>query len=150
MLRITRQADYGFVLLSTLARCPGRKAWTAGDLASSSHIPLSMVSKILKRLTHEGILASQRGARGGYRLARDPGDITVRAVIDVLEGPIAITECVDPNGNCDLQCWCPVHPSWQQINAAILGALEGITLADMTRPEPTLPVKAAEALGRLS
>ncbi len=146
MIRITRQTDYGIVLLSTLARAP--RTWSAAELAEATHVTSPMVSKILKLLARAGILTSQRGAKGGYRLARGPEKITVVEMITALEGPIAITECVDPAGNCEQQCWCHVHPSWQRINDALRSTLERITLAQMAQPLVCLPQKAAAALGR--
>ena len=137
MLRITRQADYGILLLATLAQCPGRLAWTAGDLAEHSHVPLAMVSKILKVLTRGGLLQSQRGPKGGYRLAHPPAQLTLARMVEVLDGPVALTECTGANGSCDQQSRCHIHPTWQQINQTISDALEGITLAEMIRPEQT-------------
>ena len=78
---------------------------------------------------------SQRGVKGGYRLARDADSITVAEIIEAIEGPIAITECVEAApGDCDKESWCPVRSNWQLINDAVQGALEGITLARMARP----------------
>jgi Rrf2 family protein len=88
-------------------------------------------------LSRHGLLASQRGIKGGYGLARAAQDITVAEIIRALEGPIAVTECSDSlHGDCDLQVGCPVRTNWHLINRAIHDALEKITLAEMTQPLP--------------
>ena len=134
MLRVTKIADYGIVMLTHLANHPGGP-FNARDLAKTVQLPLPIVSKVLKLLAREGLLASQRGTKGGYGLARSPADITVAQIIRALEGPIAVTECTDSiNGECDLELQCPVRANWHRINQAIQQALENITLAEMAQP----------------
>jgi len=88
-------------------------------------------------LARHGLLASQRGMKGGYGLAKPPEEITVAEIIRALEGPIAVTECTDSiHGDCGLQMGCPVRTNWHLINRAIHDALEKITLAEMTQPLP--------------
>ena len=93
MIRITKQTDYGIVLLTHLAANPERQ-YTAPELAAEARLPLPMVSKILKLLARDGLLASHRGVKGGYSLARPAEEISMAEIIAALEGPIAITECV--------------------------------------------------------
>jgi FeS assembly SUF system regulator len=134
MIRITKTTDYGIVLLTHMAERPQRR-FNAPELAHDVQLPLPMVSKILKSLAREGLLASHRGASGGYALARPPEDIPVSEVIAALEGPIAITECIDDSpGECVQEAVCPLRSNWQLINAAIRQALDGIRLSQMARP----------------
>jgi FeS assembly SUF system regulator len=134
MLRVTKLADYGIVILTRLAR-QGDKTCNARDLAGEVRLPLPVVSKILKLLAKHGLLASHRGIKGGYGLARKPEEISLAEVIRALEGPIAVTECTDKiHGDCGLEAGCPVRSNWHRINLAIYQALETITLAEMTRP----------------
>ena len=106
MLRLTKQADYGIVLMAEMATTPERR-YAAPELASETGIPQPMVSKILKRLAREGLLASRRGVKGGYSLALAPHEISVAAMLTALEGPIAITECVDDApGACSQEDGC--------------------------------------------
>ena len=137
MLRITKQTDYGIVLLTRMAAEPERQL-NAPELAAEAQLPLPTVSKILKLLARDGLLASHRGVKGGYSLALAPEHITVAAIIGSLEGPIAITECIDVSSDCSHEQLCPVRSNWHRINAAVRGALEGITLAEMTHPLPTV------------
>jgi FeS assembly SUF system regulator len=136
MIRITKTTDYGIVLLTHMADDPERR-FNAPDLAQEAQLPLPMVSKILKLLAREDLLDSHRGVNGGYALARMPRDITVSEIIAALEGPIAITECIDDSpGECVQEDVCPLRSNWQLINSAIRGALDGLRLADMARPLP--------------
>jgi FeS assembly SUF system regulator len=136
MIRMSKQTDYGIVLLTEFATDPAGLTLSARELSARSGLPLPMVSKILKVLTRSALLASQRGARGGYRLARRPDRITVADVIGALDGPFAITECVDAPGDCRQESTCPVRSNWRLINRTVHKALDNITLWDMTRPLP--------------
>ena len=134
MLRVTKLADYGIVMMSYFAS-RGGTTHNARDIAGEVRLPLPVVSKVLKQLTRKGLLLSHRGIRGGYGLARHPQEITVAEIIRALEGPIAVTECTDKlRGDCDLETKCPVRTNWFVINRAIHGALEKITLAEMSQP----------------
>lgn len=133
MLRITRQTDYGIILMTRLADDPVGVR-TAADLAESTRLPLPMVSKVLKGLARSGLLVSHRGANGGFSLARAPEAINVAELIAALEGPIALTDCIAHGpAECGQSGRCPTQGHWQLINAAIHRALEGMTLAQMHR-----------------
>ena len=134
MLRMTKQADYGIVLLSHMAIEPGRR-YAAPELASDLGLPLPTVSKILKLLGRSGILSSHRGVKGGYALAEEPRELSVARMISVLDGPIAITECADDApGTCSQEASCQIRGNWQKINAAVRDALEQISLAELASP----------------
>lgn len=136
MIRITKLTDYGIVLMSTLSAAEDAR-FAAPELAAQTQLPLPVVSKILKQLTRSGLLVSQRGANGGYSLARSAQEVSVAEIITALEGPIAMTECIeDAPGVCDMEGSCPVSSNWSRINRAIRDALDGITLAEMSHPEP--------------
>jgi FeS assembly SUF system regulator len=130
---MTKMTDYGILLLTHVASQPDRPAFTARELAQETHLPLPSVGKLLKQLSHGGLLASQRGTHGGYSLARPPREITVASIIATLEGPVSITECGGAI-RCEHESFCSTKPNWQIINDAIRASLEGLTLADMTRP----------------
>ena len=146
MFRMTKMTDYGILLLTQFAAHEDRAAFTARELAHESHLPLPTVGKLLKQLSHGGLLVSQRGIRGGYSLARRPREISVASIIATLEGPVAITEC---NGavRCEHETFCSTRPNWHVINETIRASLEGLTLADMTRPlTPRFGLAAGAAL----
>jgi FeS assembly SUF system regulator len=143
MIRLTRQSDYGIVLMSHLAaRVAGSgspdEQWSAPDLAHALEIPLPMVSKTLKLLARGGLLVSQRGSKGGYTLSRPAAEISVAAIVEALEGPIAITDCTDSTlaaHDCSRESICSVRDHWQVINQAVGRALSAISLADMVAPD---------------
>ena len=125
--------DYGIVLLSHFAKDESRTQ-NARDLAYEARLPLPTVSKILKSLSRGEVLISQRGVKGGYRLARRASEITIAQVIQTLEGPIAMTECSShAPGVCDFEARCPVRSNWRKINEVVRSALINLTLLDMTR-----------------
>ena len=128
MLRITKIADYGFILLVHMANQQADLLHNAKDLSAAIGIPLPTVSKVLKILTQGNILKSHQGSKGGYSLARPANEITAADIVEAVEGPIAITDCSSVEG-CERNC--PVSPSWQKVNVSINGALTALTLADM-------------------
>lgn len=141
MIRITREADYGILLMTCLAQAEGQPR-SAAALAQQRCLPLPMVSKILKTLARAGLLTSQRGALGGYSLARPPAEVSAADIIGVLEGPLAITECSGENHDgCSRLEHCEVSSHWPRINQAIHTALQSISLAEMSRPDPPQPVR---------
>jgi FeS assembly SUF system regulator len=132
MLRITRQTDYGLVLLAQFAGAGAGAVRTARELADASAIPLPTVSKVLKILSRHGLLVSLRGVHGGYSLARTPAEVSVAEVIGALDGPIALTECLTPETDpCSLESCCPTRTHWGRINRAVRDALSGLSLAQM-------------------
>ena len=134
MLRMTKQADYGIVLLSHMAVSPERR-FAAPELASATQLPQPTVSKVLKMLSRGGVLDSHRGVKGGYSLAEAPDQISVAQLIEVLDGPIAFTECIeDAPGECSQEAFCHLRGNWQRINRAVRDALEGISLSELASP----------------
>ena len=144
MVRLGKMTDYGLVLMSVIARCQGLSLHSARDLAKESNLPLSTVRKLLKGLLHSGLLASHRGIRGGYILARDPQEITVMDIIAAFEGPLTLTECSsDTAGLCKLEMNCPISKNQQIINQAVRQALGTISLSDLIHPLQLVAVKDA-------
>lgn len=135
MLKITKQSDYGVLLMAQLADAGTRLA--SRELAERSGLPLPMVSKILKQLAAADLLTSTRGAHGGYALARPPQNITVSELLGALEGPLALTECSVP-GQCTLESGCSTRPMWRTLDRRLRELLEGISLAEMMQPVPDL------------
>ena len=137
MIRMSKNADYGLVLLMQfLRRGDLHVSLSARQLSEETNLPLPMVSKVLKVLTREGILSSQRGATGGYSLSRRASEITVGEVLSAMEGPIAMTECLDDDGGCRQESSCPVRTNWERINHAVKNVLNAVSLQDMVDPLP--------------
>ena len=123
MLRISKLTDYGIVLLARFAAAPRDAQLSAREMAEATELPLPVVSKMLKELASAELLESLRGAKGGYRLARDPAAITVAEVVHALEGPISLMECTAGPGHCASEASCRVKEPWHRINRAVHDAL---------------------------
>jgi FeS assembly SUF system regulator len=133
MIRLSKMADYGIVLLAHLAQS-GATTRTARSLAEESGLPLPTTSKLLKRLSRAGVLTAQRGHRGGYVLSQAPRELTVAAMVRALDGPITMTECSDPHCTCELEPTCRVRAPWEKINLAVTHTLTHLTLQDLAGP----------------
>ena len=133
MFKLGKLTDYGAVVMTALAADPAQ-VHSAHDLADGTGLSAPTVSKLLKMLAKSGLVEALRGARGGYRLARAAEFITVAEIIGAIEGPIALTECVEHRGACSMESNCATSANWHLINTAIQQALSAVTLAQMTRP----------------
>ena len=146
MLRISRLTDYSTVLLAALAEEPQR-VQTAASLAGQTHIAAPTVSKLLKQLQRAGLVISTRGLHGGYQLARPAAQISAAAILDALEGPVALTDCSVGHGNCGIEETCRVGRVWQRLNLAIRRALYDVSLAQLAgldAPPARLPTLERE------
>ncbi|MBS0433151.1 MAG: SUF system Fe-S cluster assembly regulator [Proteobacteria bacterium] len=131
MLRVSRLADYASVVMTCLARQP-REVLSAVQIAEATRLELPTASKLLKQLAHADLVESFRGASGGYRLARSPGEITLADIVEALDGPIGMTECCA--SGCERESHCDASHGWQSIGGAVDAALRAVSLADMLRP----------------
>jgi len=141
MLRIGKLTDYGTLTMTLLARTPERLC-SAPQIARELRLEAPTIKKVLKPLERARLLESQRGAHGGYRLARAPDEISLGAIIAALEGPLALTECSDTDGHCAMQSHCGQKQHWRTISKALSETFERITLADMiaTPAEQAVPI----------
>ena|SRR5580693_7608573 len=144
MVRLSKLADYGLLLMTLIARGETFGQRTARDLAVESHLPLATVSKLLKELLQSGLLVSHRGIKGGYLLAREPQEISLTEIIAAIEGPMALTECsTEVTGLCNIEAGCPIKSNQRIINQAVRGVLERITLSDLVQPLQLTTIKDA-------
>nr|WP_202396887.1 SUF system Fe-S cluster assembly regulator [Pseudoroseomonas coralli] len=133
---MSKLTDYAVVVLARLEAEGGLQ--TAPGLAAATGIAEPTVAKVLKHLGHAGLVEGLRGARGGYRLARPLAAMPLSEVICAIDGPIALTACVDgASGSCETETICPVRGRWDKVNEAIRSALSDITLADLAPPAAT-------------
>lgn len=132
MFRLNRLTDYAVVVMTQLAtRCD--QTLSAQQLSRDTAVPLPTVSKVLNLLAKGGLITSHRGASGGYVLTRPAVDISVAAIIEAIEGPIALTACVDGSADsCGVESLCPMRGTWDRVNHAIQSALDDVTLQEMT------------------
>lgn len=130
MLRVSKLADYGSVIMAYLARNVDKLA-SARDIAENTHLSLPTVSKLLKKLSQANLLISVRGANGGYKLCKDAKEITLADVIYALEDTRGLTECTDTSSACALQNMCSMQKNWKVVSNTIDKALSSVSLADL-------------------
>lgn len=138
-MRLSNLADYAVVMLSAAARHAGARL-TATSLADETGVPLPTAQKLVGRLAIAGLLVSTRGSGGGFRLAREAHAISLADIIEAVEGPIALTACVEHGRHdCALDHHCRVKPHWGVVNDALRGALAGVSLQSLSSPPPFAP-----------
>jgi Rrf2 family protein len=138
MLKLTKKADYGLIALRHLATT--RRGASAKDMAEAYRIPLPLLSKVLQQLVRASLLVSEQGTNGGYRLARDPHDISALEVIRTIDGPIILTQCFTEHAECDQSEHCPVREPLRKVHEGILRLLSSISISDMSQDDMPVPV----------
>ena len=123
-MQITRQADYAVRAVLYLARMEPNKRAATSQVAQEQHIPPSFLAKIISQLSIAGLLHTSRGARGGVTLAREPKDVTLLEVIEAIDGPIMLNECVSDNSICTFDDDCPLRPVWCEAQEELVGRLK--------------------------
>ena len=140
MFRLNRLTDYAVVVMTQMA-LRGGETRSAQQISEDTGVPLPTVAKLLNLLGRAKLVTSQRGAAGGYTLSTEPEEISVAQIIQALEGPIALTACVDGAADtCDAESFCPMRGNWNKVNGAIREALTSVSLADMMIFPPTFGV----------
>lgn len=132
-MRLSNLADYAVVMLAAAARKPDGRL-NASLLAEETGVPLPTAQKLVGRLATAGLIASSRGHSGGFRLARHPSEISLADIVEAVEGPIAMTACVEQGKHdCSVEHSCRVRPHWNAVNDAMRGALAGVSLESLAR-----------------
>ena len=131
-MQITRQADYAVRAVMHLANNGDHRTATS-TIAEEQRIPPSFLAKIISQLSIAGLLHTSRGARGGVTLAREPREITLLEVIEAIDGPIQLNECVGNTGTCAFDENCPLRPVWCDAQEELVNRLKGTTFANMIK-----------------
>jgi FeS assembly SUF system regulator len=128
-MRLSSMADYAVVTMAAAARHCGGARVSAAQLAEETGLPAPTVQKLVSRLTAAGLLRSSRGVGGGLKLARPAAAITLADIVEAVEGPIALTACIEHGRHdCTLESACMVRPHWPIVNEALRGALARVSL----------------------
>jgi Rrf2 family protein len=123
-MQITRQADYAIRAVLYLARLgPNQRAATS-TVALEQKIPPSFLAKIISQLSIAGLLHTSRGARGGVSLAREAKEISLLDVVEAIDGPIMLNECVNDGGTCTFEKDCPLQPIWCEAQVNLVKSLK--------------------------
>ncbi len=130
-MQITRQADYAVRAVLYLARLGQDERAATSLIAQEQHIPPSFLAKIISQLSIAGLLHTSRGARGGVTLARSPGEITLLEVIEAIDGPIMLNECVGETGSCSFDEDCPLKPVWCDAQNELVARLKSTNFSQM-------------------
>lgn len=135
-MRLSNLTDYAVLMMAAAARHPGSARLSAASLAAESQVPLATAQKLMGRLAAAGLMRSARGTGGGFALARPPQAISLADIVEAIEGPIAMTACVEQGRHdCGLEETCQVKPHWGAVNGAVRGALAGVSLASLAETE---------------
>ena len=122
-MQITRQADYAIRAVRYLAKQGSSQRVATSTVAREMRIPPSFLAKIISQLSIAGLLHTSRGARGGVSLAHEPKEISVLDVVEAIDGPILLNECVGTNTPCDFEGDCLVHPIWIEVQQSLVKRL---------------------------
>ncbi len=143
-LQLTRGGEYAIRAMSYLALRPVGEIRALHDVGAERDIPESFLAKIFQSLVHAGLVTSQRGAHGGFALARRPEDITVRQIVEAVDGPIALNGCVLWPDDCRRSGTCRMHEVWVLAQERMMEVLEQVTLAELA-PAPAAVAAPAPA-----
>lgn len=146
-MQITRAADYAVRVMVHLAGGTPAQKYPLSELAAASSVQESFLSKILQRLVHQGLLVSHRGSGGGFVLNRAPDQITLLDVVEAIEGPTQLNQCVGEAGFCKRKASCGISPTWERAQASLTQVLGGISIAQLADETARL---AADQPGDLS
>jgi Rrf2 family protein len=138
MLKLTKKADYGLIALRHLAL--NQNGASVKEIAASYGIPMPLLAKVLQKLARGGVLVAAHGTNGGYRLARDPREISALEVVRTIDGPIILTSCFTQHGKCYQSGTCSVREPLRKIHESILKLLEDITISDIAQDAGTPPL----------
>jgi Rrf2 family iron-sulfur cluster assembly transcriptional regulator len=133
MMELTRKGEYAIRGILYLARQPRGKVSLVGEIAESCDVPKTFLAKILQNFVKVGLVSSSRGMGGGFVLARPADTISLREVVEVVEGPIMPNRCLIGAGTCDRDATCRVHPVWERVRQEIVAVLDGITIEELAR-----------------
>ena len=135
MIKLSRMADYAILLVCKMSN-DENKVYSSQELSIVTSLKITTISKILTKLTKSNVTDSIRGVSGGYKLTMQAEDISVGNIIDIIDGKVALTVCVEEgeNHNCDLVSLCPSQSNWQIINNTVREALNSVSIAEMANP----------------
>lgn len=139
-MRLSSLTDYAVVMMAAAARHGDGARLSATILAAETGVPLPTAQKLAGKLAAAGLLETQRGAAGGFVLAKSCETITLADIVEAVEGPIALTSCVEEaKHDCALESACKVRPHWGIVNEAVRGAFASVNLSSLATPAPFVP-----------
>ncbi|HET8612269.1 MAG TPA: SUF system Fe-S cluster assembly regulator [Sphingomonas sp.] len=143
-MRLSNMADYAVVMMAAAARHGPDARLSAACLAVETGVPLPTAQKLMGRLAGAGLLGSTRGSGGGFVLARAADAISLADIVEAVEGPIALTCCIEERHDCALERTCQVRPHWGVVNEAVRDAFARVSLANLAESPPARAETAVE------
>jgi len=144
MLALTKKTGYALVAMGHLSQLDSGRLASAREIASRLNVSVSLLMNVLKQLASAGYIESVRGARGGYRIAIDPEDVSLADLVGVLEGPVRLAECVtevagdDGECTCQVMARCPVTDPVHRVQRKLKDFLASVTLGEIVKPADAL------------
>lgn len=130
-MELTKAGDYGFLGLMYLARQPEKRVVRLSEISENEDIPEKFLAKIFQSYTRSGLVKSHRGARGGFSMAKSAEKITVKDVMESVQGPIYLTRCLNDAESCERKDTCSLRKIWLKAQDHLNNLLEKKTLADL-------------------
>ena len=134
-MKLTKLADYAVRAVIHLAAKEMGELATITEIAETQSIPRSFLAKVMQALSRAGIVRTHRGKTGGFSLVEKPQDITIRQIVEAVEGPIILNRCLVRQGECDRDIFCGAHPVWREAQEALVAVLDSYTAADMAKKQ---------------
>jgi len=135
MMELTRKGEYAIRGIVFLARQPAGKVALISEIAESTKVPQTFLAKIFQSFAKLGLVASFRGTGGGFVLGRPAAQISLREVVEAVEGPIMPNRCLINDSHCDRSQRCTVHPVWRKVQAQVVEILESVTIDELAREQ---------------
>jgi Rrf2 family iron-sulfur cluster assembly transcriptional regulator len=130
-MKLSKESRYAIIALDVLAKKPPGTIQEVAQIAEEARLPAPFLAKIFGKLTRGGLLQSHRGRQRGYSLSRPPGAISLKDVLEAVDGPDLFKRCVFWSETCSDDAPCPLHDSWKEIRPLIAGTMEHTTLEDV-------------------
>ena len=132
-MQMTRSGGYGLRGVLFLAKQPSERLVLVSEISRDQKSPETFLAKIFQRLSKAGLLRSVRGVKGGFSLGKPAKEISMRDVIEALDGPIALNRCLKRRGECEDERVCPLHQALEKAQRRLLEVLDGTTMEDLAK-----------------
>jgi Rrf2 family protein len=130
-MQITRASDYAVRVLIHLAGLPEGARVRQSELSRATDVSGHFLSKVLQQLVRSRLIQSQRGSGGGFVLAVPAAGVSLLDVVEAIEGPVRLNQCIEEGPSCERKSWCPAHQVWAEAQAAIVNVLGGASMASL-------------------
>lgn len=133
MMELTRKGEYAIRGIVYLARLPQGKVALISEIAEGTGVPQTFLAKIFQNFAKIGLVNSFRGTGGGFLLGRPAAQITLREVVEAVEGPIMPNRCLMGEDGCEFNKTCLVHPVWREVQSKVVDILNSVTIEKLAR-----------------